>query len=124
VKAARFRFSVGTLLIVVMWSAVVSWMNTRPGHPSPYVTWNSSRSFVHSLDWNYGWPLTCVTCRTDYRPEQLARGAVPVAWYPWNVVANVAIGVLLVAVLTWGSAFLLRHTHRPQLPILEKTDYT
>jgi hypothetical protein len=102
-KLARFRFSLAALLLLVMWSAVVLWLNTTPGEVrenNPNVAFGPGYRWLH-----YGWPLTYAwdVCRL-YAPPN----GVHFAWYSWALVVDTVVGILLVAVLTWGSGDLWR----------------
>lgn len=98
-KLARYQFSLATMLLVAMWSAVGLWMNTTeyvvPWFVPPDCEFERS---VYGLPWYY-W------------------SAKPYAhWRQWALAGDAVIGVLLVVVLTWGSTLLLRvakHVFRP-----------
>jgi hypothetical protein len=99
-KRVRFRFSLLTLLLAMAWSAVVVWMNTL-------VRVEGLGLQVGSRRWtdSAGWPLR-------YAEDIYLEGDRPFLFYTgrWYaaLVADSAIGILLVVVLTWVSNQLLR----------------
>jgi hypothetical protein len=101
----RFRFSLRTLLIAMAWSAVVVWMNVTPRLDDPnYLPGEFFPRAVH-----YGWPWCYAWIFTVGRlPVQLPRLESRWPWSGWSLTGDVAVGVLLVVVLTWGSNQLLR----------------
>jgi hypothetical protein len=93
-RFVRPQFSLATLLIAMAWSAAVVLVNVEP-------------RIRHWSDWaTYGWP-------SDYA-WQVQEFAVPHRFHPGEIISyralavDAAVGVLLVAVLTWGSTQLLR----------------
>ena len=101
------------MLLVVGWSAVVVWLNVRP---------RVEYRRTGELDWhffNYGLPFTIagatqVSVRagnhtfsprfTDYIGNPDYRSS----YWGWLLAANIAIGLVAVAVLTFASKYLLR----------------
>jgi len=90
----------GTMLLIVGWSAVVVWLNVRPriyglymvGSLTPAPKEPTGTCFVE-----YGYPWAC--------------------WFTWGeaftihyraLAGNIAIGLLAVAVLTFASKYLVR----------------
>jgi hypothetical protein len=101
-RRLRCRFSLATLLVAVMWSAVVLWLDTSPGE----VPGKINEAFGPGYRWlHYGWPFTYAWYVTRLR---VTPTGLPFAWHSWALVADVAIGLLFVVVLTWTSSLLLR----------------
>jgi hypothetical protein len=102
-RPTRFRFSLSTLLLAVVWSAVVVWLNTTAGEvrvDDPNAPFGPGYRWLH-----YGWPLAYAW---DVCPINVPPNGVHFAWYSWALVGDAAVGVLMVAVLTWGSRFVVR----------------
>jgi hypothetical protein len=102
------QFSLRTLLIVVAWSAVVVWMNTTP-HYSEASTSSSRVTFGWPWTYNLGYRFSSESFYSD------ARNRYTVPKLPlykrvnyWAVVADVAVGVLLVTALTAASEGVFR----------------
>jgi hypothetical protein len=100
VTLPRFRFSLATLLLVVMWSAVVLWINTTTPDAE-----NVSEAYLvvhyHGWPWVYAW-RECLT------PARNAEDASMLIESYWALAGDAFVGVLLVASLTWVSRFLVR----------------
>jgi len=118
-RLPQIRFSLATLLLAVVWSAVVVWLNTTAGEvrvDDPNAPFGPGYRWLH-----YGWPLAyaCDVCRINVPPNGVHFG-----WYPWALVGDVVVGVLLVTVLTWGSGFVVRGAkhvfRRDEPPPVEK----
>ena len=109
-RLAHFRFSLGTLLLAVAWSAVVVWLNITAGEvqvDDPNAPFGPGYRWLH-----YGWPWTYAwdVCRLHVPPN-----GVHFAWYSWVLVLDTVVGILIVAVLTWASGYLSRrvkHVYR------------
>ena len=127
-RLVRPKWTLGTMLLIVGWSAVVVWLNVRPrtyeveaynyatreptlyhlamyGYPlnAAYRSWHSEENQDLPDD---SWGLIGSIKRSD---------AVPISLLPsecqlnhWRLAANIAIGLLAVAVLTFASKYLVR----------------
>jgi hypothetical protein len=97
-----------TLLIAMAWSAVMVWLNTTPRvwHVSHWVQGTKSMTVVT----DFGWPWHYFRdIEFDRNPAlDLLILHDPKQSNHWALAADVAVGVLLVAVLTWASSQLLR----------------
>ena len=103
-RLARPRWTLGTMLLVVGWSAVVVWLNVRP-------------RVEYEASVKYGYPWTSYVepwepLRTsDSGPGYVINELVPPPQYDiryWHLAANIAIGLLAVALLTFASKYLVR----------------
>lgn len=108
IKSVRLRFSLATLLLVVSWSAPVLWLNTTALVPPPLDD-SDNNECSGIADIGFGWPWeytrTLVGCVDSYQrvrvePAMLSNYRA--------LVGDAVVGILLVAVLTCTSAFLLR----------------
>jgi len=111
-ELARFRFSLATFMLVVMWSAVALGIITQ----HRVELWKvNDREVVVTY---YGWPFVCAVGEwTDLPSHHLS-------FLYWRLVGDVVVGLLLVSVLTWGSGYLLRRANhgyrrRQSPPVLE-----
>ena len=85
------------MLLIVGWSAVVVWLNSRPRH--------QTRTF-HGVE--YGWPWTLAGSRHLYDPVDAIPRYRPELTFNYRALAaNIAIGLLTVAILTLASKYLL-----------------
>ncbi len=109
----RFRFSLATLLLLVAWSAVALWMNVTPRVSSHQVaagTWvfgvEVSEAFErHVARW--GWPC-CYAADSSFERASLSR-LPPRGQIDYRALfLDIAVGVLLIGALTWGSSQVLR----------------
>jgi hypothetical protein len=108
-RRLRFRFSLATLLITMAWSAVVVWINVTPRFALERLSvvgrHGHDQIGVYLIRW--GWPFPYANSFVFW--------PVPLSDFPpggieayWAFAGDVAVGVLLVAALTWGSNQLLR----------------
>jgi hypothetical protein len=105
-RRLRFRFSLATLLIAMAWSGGMVWMNVTPRVESSKGSETDERTVVAVLA--YGWPCAYFSFFAWYTlPRQPRRESMKID-SPWALAGDVVVGVLLVAVLTWGSTQLLR----------------
>lgn len=106
-KLPRFRFSLATLLLVVSWSAVMLWMNTTPC----VVNRDQPTETLELLTAYYGWPWAYAlkVVLVGIGGELPPISGVDVKWWPWALVGDAVVGVLLVALLTWALKYLWRH---------------
>jgi hypothetical protein len=125
VTAVRFRFSLSTLLLAATWTAVVVWMNATPRRLTfeDYVD-PEGYPRVHHYYNRYGFPWI-------YASEFfLGRRSRPIMQHgsrtsDYSALAgDIALGLLLVVVLTAGSNRVLRRVeartrHRPALLLRE-----
>jgi hypothetical protein len=110
-KPYRFRFSLATLLLAVVWSAGVVWLNTTPRVMIVKIPEASGKDPL-GRPWHqmlipiaqWGWPWVYAG---TFQRRPLPR-CPPGITAPWALVGDVAVGSLLVAVLTWASSLLLR----------------
>ncbi len=132
-RFARPQFSLVTLLIAMAWSAGVVWVNV-----TPRLDFNSfsnveyedngfppeSRSIPGTVE--YGWPWTFGSCYGLFHPtDDLPRLQMEMIGRYRELAVDIAVGLLLVVVLTWASNQLLRRVEarlrrRPPL-LLEET---
>jgi hypothetical protein len=102
----RPQFSLATLLIAMAWSGGMVWMNVTPRVESSKGSETDERTVVAVLA--YGWPCAYFSFFAWYTlPHQPRQESMKID-SPWALAADVAIGLLLVAVLTWISSLLLR----------------
>jgi len=106
VRLPRFRFSLATSLLVIAWSAVVLRLNTRP-HESYQLDYDIEQ-LRHVTLLEIGWPwrhlhflaIDGVAFYEPFVPDY------------WALAGDTVVGILFVALLTWGSAFFLRRAGR------------
>ena len=116
----RPRWTLGTMLLVVGWSAVVVWLNVgyRRHTRMMYVTeWGAGSRGVE-----YGFPATYAqqpNATWDSSQPILRRLCAADIINYWALAANAAMGMLAVAGLTCGSRYLLLRivSYRPQLSL-------
>jgi hypothetical protein len=104
-RRIRFRFSLATLLLAVSWFAGAVWMNVTPRVDLVHIPDHSALRILCTC---HGWPWTL-----HYGYDFLApSGHLPLipsgVWRCWALAGDIAVGLLLVVVLTWGSNQLLR----------------
>jgi len=94
----------GTMLLIVGWSAVVVWLNVRPrvhDKKDGYVCFVS-----------YGLPFTIAGgfsfSESSILLQPQHRYLSHPSYWRWLLAANIAIGLLAVAVLTFASKYLVR----------------
>ncbi|MCY2987006.1 MAG: hypothetical protein NTY19_03950 [Planctomycetota bacterium] len=102
----RFQFSLATLLIAMAWSGVAVWMNTREHVERLHIPDHDALKLCNVYR---GWPWAYTRAVGDVglggdRPGN----AENVGWWPWKLAGDAVVGVLFVAMLTWGSSQLLR----------------
>ena len=93
------------MFLIVGWSSVVFWLNVRPRRVNTF--WSGPDGYVIK----YGFPLICSEQRIyDLRrvAPHRSRGRFGYVLIYWPLAANIAIGLLAVAVLTFASKYLLR----------------
>jgi hypothetical protein len=106
----RFRFILASLLLAVTWSGVAVWVNITPRFRGfTHVTYGDNELPPESWSAEYGWPWTYRLCNGFFdSPHDLPRlQAEMVSGYS-ALSGDIAVGLLLVAVLTWASSQLLR----------------
>jgi hypothetical protein len=106
-RRLRFRFSLLTMLIAVAWSAVVVWVNLMPRIVHERVLDLRGNGFLDQYLIRWGWPFPYSDSIAFYlypvselQPDTIDR--------PWSLAGDIAVGLLLVVVLTWASNQLLR----------------
>ena len=92
-RLVRPRWTLGTMLLIVGWSSVVVWLNVRPRFTEAILYHHGVH---HILFAEYGWPWS-------YSDE-----AIDGYFGHWHLAANMAIGLLAVAVLTFTAKYLVR----------------
>jgi hypothetical protein len=115
-RLPRFRFSLMTLLLAITWSGVVAWMNVTPrldfscftnveyeDNGLPPESWSAPGAAEYGWPWAYG-----LCCGLFHPADELPRLQMGMIGRYRALAGDVAVGVLLVAVLTWGSSQLLR----------------
>ena len=106
-RLVRPKWTMGTMLLIVGWSAVVVWLNVRPrdGHTLTVAT-RSEELTVSDIQYGYPWSHATVSLTHS----RLLRSHVASDYeiHYWPLAANVAIGLPAVAVLTFASEYLLR----------------
>ena len=107
-RLVRPKWTVGTMLLVVGWSAVVVWLNVRPHPPYPRIDGPSPAVglwvFQYGCPWKYATQITAVN---SGHPLRFRLDDLVIAEY-WRLAAALAIGLIAVAVLTWASKCLAR----------------
>jgi hypothetical protein len=113
-RFARPQFSLATLLIAMAWSAVVVWLGIEPrfvgfSHVNfgdnglPPESWRIPGAAAYGLPWTYG------LCYGFFdSPLDLPRLQAEMICDYRALTGDITVGVLLIAVLTWGSSHLLR----------------
>jgi hypothetical protein len=97
------RFSLLTLLLAMAWCAAVVWINTLPRVTVSELPFPETSGQIRVVYW--GWPCPYRSGLADF-PRVLPPRLVS-AW-AWALSADAAVGLLLVAALTWCSNQLLR----------------
>ena len=108
-RLLRPQFSLATLLIAMAWSAVVLWLNTTPHQREP----SFPVVLFPKVFSQYGWPWICLWTIREFQSlvdfSRLNLGEpLHSGWYHWSLLGDIAVGLLLVVVLTWISSLLLR----------------
>jgi len=107
-RLVRPKWTLGTMLLIVGWSAVVVWLNVRPHPPYPRSDGPSPAVglwvFQYGCPWKYGTQITAVN---SGHPVRFRLDDLVIADY-WRLAGNIAIGLLSVAVLTFASKYLVR----------------
>jgi len=124
-RLVRPRWTLGTMLLVVGWSAVVVWLNVRPRTcevDRTLVIVPSSKEPVRCYLFEYGFPWICVSATWLDTPDDsgaewlINRSEMYALHEPrnehhidsWPLAANIAIGLIAVLVLTVASKYLVR----------------
>ena len=114
-RLVRPKWALGTMLLVVGWSAVVVSLNVRPRFDTYIPTGEGIFPVVvrYGYPWCYASAFTIVNLdtpnpRRDLRSIDLAELHRYRYHSYWLLAGNTAIGLLAVAVLTFASKFLLR----------------
>ena len=122
--SVRFRFRLATLLLLVAWSAVALWLNVTPRVSSYEV---AADTFFFGVKGNdaferhvarWGWPC-CYAGDSSSQRASLSR-LPPDGQIDYRALfLDTAVGVLLVAALTWGSSQVLRrgYAHPDSRPV-------
>ena len=102
----RPKWTIGTVLLMVGWSSVVFWLNIRPQIYTFDLVAPVDDGSVYGIV-HYGFPFVYASSRFTQHPSD------PYAFHPhfWdssNLVRDVVHGIVAVALLTWGSCYLLR----------------
>lgn len=113
-RLVRPKWTMGTILLIVGWSAVVIWLNVTPRFGRYCLL--ARLASVH-----YGYPWDCIVAGWDsdsappYTSNRFGWARTPVFPKPsehqvhyWPLAGNMAIGLLAVAVLTFASRYLVR----------------
>jgi len=90
----------GTMLLIVGWSAVVVWLNVRPTVCMRYYNY----AYYYAI---YGYPWPCAAAPLTSFESLPGVHTAEIERY-WALAANIAIGLLAVAVLTFASEYLIR----------------
>jgi len=98
------------MLLVVGWSAVVVWLNVRPrvydGVDDPREgSYHRPEYFVR---YGFPWAIAYRLGRYEGSSFRILDYEYQPYYRPWPLAANIAIGLLAVAVLTFASKYLLR----------------
>ncbi len=104
-RLVRPRWTLGTMLLIVGWSAVVVWLNVRPRlyYFSLVGEEPSLFSISHGCPWIYAF-------HPGFHIDLPSRSSLREAliYEYWPLTANIGIGLLAVAVLTFASKYLVR----------------
>jgi len=93
------------MLLVVGWSSVVFWLNVRPS-----VQYYNDDDFHRCIS-SYGFPFAItIEVLTSERPSLRSQAEFIFPLCYDTLAANIAIGLLAVAVLTFASKYLVRAT--------------
>ena len=98
-RLVRPKWTLGTMLLVVGWSAVVVWLNVRPTICIGYY-----RSVFYYAIYGYPWNYASAPSYYASRP---GIHTADIDSYP-ALAANLAIGLLAVGLLTFASKSLVR----------------
>jgi len=67
-RLVRPRWTMGTLLLIVGWSALVVWLNVRPRVVSRYAVGDDSWAMRHAyFEWGYPWSYAGVSLSSNKR---------------------------------------------------------
>ena len=106
-RLVRPRWTLGTMLLIVGWSAVVVWLNSKPRRDDRLRYINGQGRYFHGI--KYGCPWTFAGSPHLYDPaDAIPRYRPELTYRSWPLAGNIAIGLLAVAVLTFASKYLLR----------------
>ena len=96
----RPKWTIDAMLLIVGWSSVVVWLNTR----ARFGVVSSEDNRMVSYCVFYGYPAPCAYAWNSYKVSD----ANPLHIDYRLLAVNVVIGVLVVAVGAWASKYLLR----------------
>jgi len=108
-RLVRPKWTLGAMLLIVGWSAVVVWLNVRPRCYNQYLYVNGREEYVCWVEYGCPWAYTSTHHIHDPRDEKPPSRlhATYIDSY-WRLGGVVAIGLLAVAVLTFASRYLVR----------------
>lgn len=106
-RRVRPKWSIGTLLIVVAWSSFVVWLNISPriARKETFLGHSGENAVVGTIEYGCPWSYASVLAMGErlmslpFRPSYINSY--------WELVGNIAVGMLAVAVLTLMSKYLL-----------------
>ncbi|MBC8873175.1 MAG: hypothetical protein H8E44_27390 [Planctomycetes bacterium] len=109
-RLVRPKWTLGTMLLIVGWSAVVVWVNVRPrvvGRATSFLDEEEiSATFVkYGYPWTYAHDLDFVASSPSH--FRLAEALIYDNW-AWPLAGNAAIGLLAIEILTFASKYLVR----------------
>ncbi|MBC8873843.1 MAG: hypothetical protein H8E44_30760 [Planctomycetes bacterium] len=106
-RLVRPRWTLGTMLLVVGWSAVVVWLNVRPRVVSELTLFLAHQEAPLCVV-GYGRPWRYASTFCDGEVRQLPPFRREYVRHYRPLAANIAIGLVAVAVLTFASKYLVR----------------
>ena len=106
-RLVRPRWTMGTMLLIVGWSAVVVWLNVRPR--IEYLPIPGQEDVVYHASFGCPWTYAFDLDFFASSPPRfgLSEALTHDTWV-WPLTGNTAIGLLAVAILTFASEYLLR----------------
>jgi len=110
-RLVRPRWTLGTMLLIVGWSAVVVWLNVRPRVNDRYIDTYINGQEDYVLWVEYGCPWTYASTHHLHDPwNETPPSRVHPTYVDsyWRLATNAAIGLLAVAILTFASTCLVR----------------
>ena len=110
-RLARPKWTLGTMLLIVGWSAVAVWLNVRPrvhdGVEDTYLV--DLRTTYYFVTYGFPWTVATRLCFHEGSSIRIESAAeFEPSYRRWPLAANIAIGLVAVAVLTLASKYLLR----------------